>query len=190
MVGDGINDSPALATADVGIGLVSGSDIAVEAADVVIMRSDDLLNIPASLHLCRVIFRRIKMNLLWACAYNVIGLPFAMGIFLPLGLHLPPIASAFAMMFSSISVTLSSLALRWIGRPKWLDVNALEAEAKMTQVPTIGARRRRRMTGNLFDKVTDAIGGAFEAGGSKRRRASDGQRGSYVPLSNVEGDVV
>lgn len=179
MVGDGINDSPALATADVGVGLVSGSDIAVEAADIVIMRADDLLNIPASLHLCRVIFRRIKMNLIWACAYNVIGLPFAMGIFLPFGYHMPPLMSASAMIFSSISVTLSSLALRWVSRPKWLSVESLKAERGTIAVPVMGDRKPLGFIG----RVRNVVASTFD---NKRAGAAERERGSYVPLRSVE----
>ncbi|KPI42803.1 Copper-transporting ATPase ccc2 [Cyphellophora attinorum] len=176
MVGDGINDSPALATSDIGVGLVSGSDIAVEAADIVIMRSDDMLNIPASFWLCRIFFRRIKYNLLWACAYNVIGLPFAMGVFLPFGYHMPPLLSATAMMFSSISVTLSSLALRWSSKPKWMTVERLEAEAGHVAIPLIGVARKQ----SALEVLQSSVMSIFDP--TKR----NGGKGAYVPLREVD----
>jgi Cu+-exporting ATPase len=118
MIGDGINDSVAIMEADVGIAVSNGTDIAIEAADIVLVKNDQLWDLIVAIDLSKTIVNRIRLNFLWASIYYILMIPLAMGFFVPFGFHLHPMFAGLAMSLSSICVILSSIALKLYQKPR------------------------------------------------------------------------
>ncbi len=113
MCGDGINDSPALASSDIGVSVNSGTDIAMDSSDVILTKND-LGSIVNLINISKKTIRNIKQNLFWAFFYNLLMIPIAMGVLKPIGIQITPMIASIAMVFSSITVILNSLRLRKI----------------------------------------------------------------------------
>jgi Cu+-exporting ATPase len=113
MVGDGINDSPALAISDIGVSITSGTDIAMDSSDVILMQND-LSKILSLIKISKKTIRNIKQNLFWAFFYNVLMIPIAMGVLKPIGISINPMIAGLAMTLSSLTVILNASRLKYI----------------------------------------------------------------------------